>query len=313
MLEHEEDVRRERSAPGRMICDKSNFDGVDRDGMGSISPEQMIYNYHTFQCSEVASVKIEDELIRRAHSDPIRHQIRPKGKLSALHGRPQVPRKVFGRVCFLASKDVPEDQDLSPYIHFVLDENICYHGFCEDFGPMNLGMVYKFCLCVDDQLQRWPQRSIVLVSDVDKKQITNAAFLLGAYMIMRLDAGPDDCVSALAPFRQQLLSFRDVSPGRQNFHLYLKDCWEGLWHAKQNALVDFGPDGFNVRRPPYDPLQLLVGPSLCGGERRPPSRRRWTNTTRSTIPSTPTCMRSPRRPACSARADFVAVNRPVPP
>ena len=58
--------------------------------------------------------------------------------------------------------------------------------------------------------------------------------------------------------------------------------------------------------------QSPLAPPLHG-PRRPPSRRRWTNTTRSTIPSTPTCMRSPRRPACSARADFVAVNRPVPP
>jgi hypothetical protein len=240
-------VRRMRSAPGRMISDIYDTFHIDTIGVGSLNAEQMIYNYHTFQITEASSLQVEEGAIRRAYSDPVRHQIRPEGKESVNRSAMQPPTKIFGRVSLLASKVVPSDDDLSPYAFFVLDDSICYHGFCDDFGPMNLGMVYRFCDCLDDQLQRWPQRRVVLVSDTDRKQITNAAFLLGAYMIMRQDSKPRDAVAALAPFRHRLLSFRDVSPGRQNFHLYLHDCWEGLWHAKQQDMIDFGPDGFNVR------------------------------------------------------------------
>ena len=47
------------------------------------------------------------------------------------------------------------------------------------------------------------------------------------------------------PLRHHLVSYRDVSPGEQNFHLHLEDCWQGIWRARKLGWVDFGPTGFS--------------------------------------------------------------------
>ena len=108
---------------------------------------------------------------------------------------------------------------------------------------MNLECIFMFCESLSRYLELQPHRPLALITDLDKRNMTNAAFLLGAYMIMRLDAQPEEVTAAFAPLQSSLLSYRDVSPGEQNFHLYLRDCWEGLWRARQEGLVDFSAAG----------------------------------------------------------------------
>ncbi len=134
----------------------------------------------------------------------------------------------------------------SDFFFFDLDETIAYHRFCNDFGPMNLGMIFRFCHLVGSHLHERPQQSIVLVSESDPEQVTNCVFLLGAYMIMCLSATPEEVFNALAPLEERLLSFRDVSPGPQNFHLSIKDCLSGLWRGKSLGWADFAEDEFDL-------------------------------------------------------------------
>jgi cell division cycle 14 len=130
--------------------------------------------------------------------------------------------------------------------YFRIDRDLCYSAFCDDFGPMNLGAVYRFCTIVESQLEANANRDIILVSAPDKRSVTNAVFLLGAFMIMKLEYSPKSVSERLDGLKSWLLSFRDVSPGPQNFHLHLLDCWEGLWMAKQLSWVSFAPGGFEL-------------------------------------------------------------------
>jgi cell division cycle 14 len=130
--------------------------------------------------------------------------------------------------------------------YFRIDKDMSYSAFCDDFGPMNLAAVYRFCTIVELQRETHANQDIVLISPPDERSVTNAAFLLGAYMMMKLDHSPKYVRERLQGLEAWLLSYRDVSPGEQNFHLHLSDCWEGLWKAKQLSWVSFAPGGFEL-------------------------------------------------------------------
>jgi cell division cycle 14 len=125
---------------------------------------------------------------------------------------------------------------------------------------MNLWMIHRFCDIVDEKLSDCPDKFVVLCVDPDPKRITNAVFLLGSYLMIRTNRPPHTLMGNFADIKDHLLSYRDVSPGEQNFHLYLEDCWEGLWRARQIGWLEIGPDGFDpVEYAHYDdPLNAYL-------------------------------------------------------
>ena len=146
-------------------------------------------------------------------------------------------------------------------VYFCLDTAIQYHSFCDDFGPMNLGAIYRFCLLVDKQLHDFPGASCRLCATrSDHSATTNVVFLLGAYMIMRCGCSMSEVAKALGPLEQRLLTFRDVSSGPQNFHLSVHDCLQGLLRGKSLGWVDFAEDGFDLEE--YEELDSPVNADL---------------------------------------------------
>jgi cell division cycle 14 len=77
----------------------------------------------------------------------------------------------------------------------------------------------------------------------EPRAITNAVFLIGAYLIMRRDCCIDGVIAICEPVMDLLVPFRDVSRGPQNFDLHVQDCWGGLVRAKRLGWVSFSPDG----------------------------------------------------------------------
>ena len=129
---------------------------------------------------------------------------------------------------------------------FRVDHVLQYISFCDDFGPMNLGTVYQFCNIVETELQKRPCEDIGLFCSPHKRDLTNAAFLIGSYLIMKRDWDPASVEESFESIKNFFISYRDVSPGEQNFHLHLKDCWEGLWRAKVLGWANFEPGGFDL-------------------------------------------------------------------
>ncbi len=134
------------------------------------------------------------------------------------------------------AKYCPVDNELKSYV-----------PFCDDFGPMNLASVYRFCDLIKSKCaEQVSDDHLVLVCPPNMQAVTNSVFLLGAYMIMSLDfslSAVQKCVLELDPW---LLAYRDISPGQQNFKLCVSDCWEGLWRAKHLSWVSFAADSFNL-------------------------------------------------------------------
>jgi cell division cycle 14 len=205
--------------------------------------DQLIYRSYLETNADQETKRIENSIVRHA-SAPTRMQ----GRFSQATTQPDKsnePIKLFGQVHLLVSAAIPSSDTNASLLYFRVSENIYYNGFCEDFGPFNLCMLHSFCEDLDRRMVAHPNRLLVLVSDPDGQILTNTVFLLGGYMTLRLTFHPDEVEAAFAPLRDRLLTFRDVSPGEQNFHLHLRDCWAGLWRAREQGLVDFGPDGFD--------------------------------------------------------------------
>ena len=150
--------------------------------------------------------------------------------------------EIFPRFRLLAVRDpVTENRR---YSYFSVDGVLEYVGFCDDFGPLNLGAVHNFCTIVDNQL-KLSSRSVVMKTIPEQKAITNAVFLIGAYMIMKLDMSLPEIQDRLADFFPLMVSYRDISRGEQNFHLQARDCWEGLQKAKELQWIDFSEGAFD--------------------------------------------------------------------
>eukprot|EP00291_Cryptomonas_curvata_P014328 CAMPEP_0172185040 /NCGR_PEP_ID=MMETSP1050-20130122/19933_1 /TAXON_ID=233186 /ORGANISM="Cryptomonas curvata, Strain CCAP979/52" /LENGTH=238 /DNA_ID=CAMNT_0012858951 /DNA_START=17 /DNA_END=729 /DNA_ORIENTATION=+ len=130
---------------------------------------------------------------------------------------------------------------------FSVEKLLVYEGFADDFGPLNLASVFKFCQILDDQIEQNPSRHIVMHNSASIKSTTNAVFLLGAYLIMQREYSVPKVVEACKKVIELITAYPDVSPGPQNFLLRVQDCWGGLWRAKSLQWVHFGPDGFDLK------------------------------------------------------------------
>ena len=118
-------------------------------------------------------------------------------------------------------------------VYFSIDDTIDYEGFADDFGPMNLASIFNFCSLMDKQLALNPDKSVALQCLEEEKAITNAVFLIGAYLVMKHGLSVVEVVQCCASALNMTVAYRDVSPGPQNFFLHVKDCWAGLHRAKQ--------------------------------------------------------------------------------
>ena len=133
---------------------------------------------------------------------------------------------------FLATATEPQFDTDHQFACFYIDTVATYEPFYDDFGPMNLGGVYQFCCTLKSHVDAHPGKSVVVCgTEPTKESMTNACFLLGTFMILHHKMTPESVTERFSSVLPQLLSYRDISPGPQNFDLRLQDCWEALGKA----------------------------------------------------------------------------------
>lgn len=145
-----------------------------------------------------------------------------------------------------ASKKKPNSSVKFIYI----DDELVYEGFDSDFGPLNMAMLYKYCMRINGILQpgssdSGSKKKVVHVTTEDGKKRANSAFLVGAYSILYLGVSPHESLKSLmandgAPFSP----FRDAAIGPCYYNLYLIDCLRAIEKAKNCGFIDF--DTFDV-------------------------------------------------------------------
>lgn len=87
--------------------------------------------------------------------------------------------------------------------YFSIDSELVYENYYNDFGPLNLGCVYKYCKILSEKLKQYLNKQIIIhYTTVDPKKKANAAFVLGCYGILFLNLSPKDAMRPLLLYGQ---------------------------------------------------------------------------------------------------------------
>ena len=120
-----------------------------------------------------------------------------------------------------------------------------YEPYCDDFGPMNMSSTIDFIRLLDAKLASFPDAAVVVCADDGPRALTNAAYLLGAYMIIRLET---PLAEVALSFRwldpASVAEYRDATFSRADFGLRLVDCWGGLARGRELGWVRHGGDHY---------------------------------------------------------------------
>ena len=144
---------------------------------------------------------------------------------------------------------------------FNSDREFRYLAFCNELGPVDINLTYKFCKKLESILQN-PENSGKLVyhtTSSHPNHRSNSAYLMGAYCIIVLKHS-SSFVSAL--FSSVSVRFRDASKGPCSYFLSLSSCFEALEHAIKrnwfNYLTFSSPDYEFLSKPQNGDLNWII-------------------------------------------------------
>jgi len=188
---------------------------------------------------------------------------------------------VEDRLYFISLKGRPS-QDISyrrdsdgtkRQIHyFCIDHELVYWNFFLDFGPLNLGQLYRFCTKLNQKLMTLPNHIICFYCNNAPAKRANAVCLVCCWQLLYLNRSPEEAMNgfraaiantAQFPFPEAenasappltkranptispLPLFHDASPCACNYQLTILDCLRGLAKARSYGFFDF--DNFDVQ------------------------------------------------------------------
>jgi cell division cycle 14 len=135
-------------------------------------------------------------------------------------------------------------------LSFVAQYEWKYIPFNDDFGPLNMASTVSF---VEHLESRFPvcleQRCLNLVycAECGPRSFSNAAYLLGSYLILTTEETPDEVAQRFSGLDAKFFeNYRDASDARADFGLTLRDCWGGLYRGKQLGWIGMPEAGSHL-------------------------------------------------------------------
>ncbi|XP_035897698.1 uncharacterized protein LOC118505667 isoform X2 [Anopheles stephensi] len=154
---------------------------------------------------------------------------------------------VPGRIQMAIMTKKPRAEKNAASYYFTTDEQLVYANFYQDFGPLNLAKLYRFCTFLNNALQDeiHADKTFYYYTRNEPKKILNAAYLIGSYIIIYRQFNVPTVMKTLGPILKHAngAKFCDASINDLAF-LSLKDCFGGIHKAVQKNFFDF--DDFNV-------------------------------------------------------------------
>ena len=128
---------------------------------------------------------------------------------------------------------------------FSIDDALVYWNFFFDFGPLNLGQLYRFCALLNQKLRapELAERPIYYYSSSDPRARSNAAVLIGCWQILYLQRTPEEAWAPLSTYGRYA-PFHDASPCACTYDVTVLDCLKGLHKARACNFFDF--DAFDL-------------------------------------------------------------------
>lgn len=128
---------------------------------------------------------------------------------------------------------------------FCTDTELVYWNFYLDFGPLNLGLLYRFCVMINNKLNdnKLKDKIIYYYSSTHPHKRANSMYLITAWSVLYLKKTPED---AFKPFKlaPPVPPWHDATQGPTNFNLTIVDTLKGLLKAAQYKFFDF--NNFNL-------------------------------------------------------------------
>lgn len=143
-----------------------------------------------------------------------------------------------GRVYLGAYDYTPEDTE--EMVFFTVEDSIFYNSFHLDFGPMNIGHLYRFAVIFHEILNDPDNasRAVVFYSSTSTRQRANSACMLCCYMILVQGWTPHQVLQPLAQVDPPFMPFRDAGYSNADFEITIQDVVYGVWRAKERGLID---------------------------------------------------------------------------
>ena len=151
-----------------------------------------------------------------------------------------IPNKLY----WISDKSPPRNQPNSYY--FCVDNELVYQPFCSDFGPLNIGMIYKFCIELEKLVKNpaYSAYKIFHYTSQNPQKRSNAGLLMGAFQIIVLRRSAVESFQAFSSV-PSFLEFRDAGYGACTYKCTILHVLKGL--EKGIQLNWFAYDKFNVQ------------------------------------------------------------------
>eukprot|EP01038_Epipyxis_sp_PR26KG_P009586 gene9586-12910_t len=145
-----------------------------------------------------------------------------------------------GKLFYVALSSPPPLSQLQRHF-FSIDNELVYWNFYLDFGPLNLGHLYRFCCILNHKMndEKLKEKTIYFYSGNHGHKRANAAYLITAWSMLYLNKTPDE---AFKPFKHVATTFppwHDATPTVCHFNLTVLDTLRGLYKARECGFFNF--------------------------------------------------------------------------
>ena len=128
------------------------------------------------------------------------------------------------RFYFQSSDDLIEE---SGSIVVSIDDELVYEPYASDFGPLDLGMVYRYCLKFQQLLEDHPNSRIIHQCSQDPHRRSNSMFLIGAFQILVLQRTAEEAIIPITRLARTM-PFCDAGIYDCQYDCTVNDCVSGL-------------------------------------------------------------------------------------
>lgn len=147
-----------------------------------------------------------------------------------------------GRLYFVCcSAEVAAKLSARKDVHsFNIDKELVYENFYNDFGPLNLSMLYRYCVKVQRKLSSAKKfhKKIVHVCGTDGRHRVNSAYLMGSFQVLSLQRTAEEAIASLET-KIDYIAFRDAALGPNTYPLTLRSCLCAVEKAFKLKWLDF--------------------------------------------------------------------------
>jgi len=143
------------------------------------------------------------------------------------------------RLYWISDKNPPKSRTHAFY--FCIDNDLVYEPFFADFGPLDLGKVHLFCKELEKLMNdsQYANYKIYHYTSVDFAKQSNAAFLMGCFMIICCGRSADEAWAAFAPYHNKFVPFRDATMSTCSYKHTILHSLQGMQYAIKLGWYDY--------------------------------------------------------------------------